>query len=638
MKQILIFLLFFVPFVAHTQADYPVIDTLRANDFTLNITGFSGFNGGTVAHNAGLGTMTITASTTARGAIMSNSENVSTKYQVAIKAQAGTASQIYIYGQWANIVATLNLPCDTIIQFTSAAAPGGFGSNLIIAPVTAGTVEIDDFRMFRVREKRLVPTRMEVLSILNSEIKKKNLKASPFGRAFSNDFAENSTGVSAFAGSISVANGYLTCSGSGNNLIIVGSGLFADTCVIRYRVKVEIVDHPIILHSVWGTVNRDTIRTSGEYTGFLQRNSTSALNGFAVQTLVTGGTIKLDHLEVEQFADPLQIQNKSYLKVGYNITGNIRDIAPRVGINIKEGPGVGGLHTTLGSNVNNATLWTRFFSPSYTTGEGVTIGNNTYNASARTTAIGEESVSVGQSGMAIGSGAENYTTHGMALGRGAFNPNYPHPTSSPTWDGGGTIVFEPQDLYGSNGKCHMTPEPISGQSRGSWPGNTGRYFAVHGIDAFDARHPAWSSAVSYSVNDIVHHNDSIWFSKNNLNLNSTPSITNTANWYFWLRDNQGATSEYNVPGAPLKLVAGLATGSGESSSVQLVVGRGNNGPNTKDSERVALEVRSEETITAGKSYAWLYDPATSTMKQILIKAKPASSGTQNIIGFNRLSL
>lgn len=637
MKQILIFLLFFVPFVAHTQADYPVIDTLRANDFTSNITGFSGFNGGTVAHNAGSGTMTITASTTARGAIMSNAQIVSTKYQVSIKAQAGTANQIYIYGQWANIVATLNLPCDTIIQFTSAAAAGGFGSNLIIAPVTAGTVEIDDFRMFRVREKRLVPTRLETLSLIQGEIKKKNLKSSLFTKGFNNDFSENSIGISAFTGSISVANGFMTVTGAGNNLILASIGLFSDTCTIRYKIKVEIVDHPIILHSTWGSTSRDTIYSTGEYSGYLFRNQPAgALNGFALSGRNTGGTIKVDYLELEEIGNPYNIQNKSYLQIGYNIKAT-RDISPKIGINIKEGPGTGGLHTTLGSNVYNASLWTRFFSPSYTTGEGVSVGNNIYNCSARSTAVGEESVSVGQSGTSIGSGSENYVTHGISIGRGSYNPNYPHPTGTSSYSGSG-IVVEPQDLYGGNGSWHRSPEPISGQSRGGWPGNTNRYFAIHGIDAFDARHPSWSSAFSYELNDIVFHNDSTWFSKTNSNVNNIPTITNTTNWYFWQRDNQGAASEFNVPGAPLKLVAGKATGSAESSTVDFIVGTGNNGPNTKDSDRIAMQIKSQENITAGQSYAWLYDPATSTMKQILIKAKPVTAGTQNIIGFNRLSL
>lgn len=638
MKKILI-LLFFVPFLLHGQRDYPVRDSLLSNDFTSNITGFSAFNGGTIAHNAGAGTMTITTTTAnSRGAIMATGQAASSRYHVYIKASAGTASSITVYGQWANVVAVLSLPCDTVIAFTSAAAPGGFGSSLVITPLTVGNVEIDEFRMFRVIEKRLIPTRAETFGMIGGEIKKRNIKSDPYGRGLNNDFSENSAGISGFTGSISVANGFLTVSGPGNNLVIAATGAFSDTCTIRYKIKVDIVDHPIVLYSVWTSPNRDTIYTSGEYTGYLHRAQTvGALNGFAIATLNTGGTIKLDYLILEELGNPFLIQNKTYLQIGYNINAR-KDISPKIGINIRENvPATSGQHTTVGSNVNNGTLWTRFFGSGYTTGEGVTIGNSIYNASARTTVIGEESVGVGQSGTTIGSGAEGYTIHGITLGRGGYNPNYPHPTGSAAWSGGDAFLFEAADMYGRNGSWHRSPQPVSGQSRLEYPGNTSRYFAVHGPDAFDSRHPQWTNSFSYSQYDIVFHNDSSWFSLTNSNLNSAPTITNS-NWYFWQRDNQGPASEFNVPGAPLNLVAGKATGSAESGAVNLVVGVGNNGPNTKDSDLVAVQVRSEQSITPGKTHLWLYDPATASLKQVLKADKPAAAGTNGIRGFARLSL
>lgn len=210
------------------------------------------------------------------------------------------------------------------------------------------------------------------------------------------------------------------------------------------------------------------------------------------------------------------------------------------------------------------------------------IGETAYAGAWRATAIGGHAIAGMVSSTAIGTGAVTYASHGIALGRGSY---IPFVASSTIFSN--TIMAENDKVYLNNGGWHRADPPPNGISMSVTKVPSSLINRYCGPDAFDAR--------------------------------ATPA-------------------DFNISAGHTAIVAGLATGSGESGEVQFRIGTGNNGPNVKDTELVAAVVRSEQSITPGKTHLWLYDPATATLKQVLKADKPAAAGTNGIRGVARLSL
>ena len=120
------------------------------------------------------------------------------------------------------------------------------------------------------------------------------------------------------------------------------------------------------------------------------------------------------------------------------------------------------------------------------------IGHDAIGAAWRGAQVGDRSVQLGQSGTVLGYGGVNLQSHGISLGRGG---NVPGHTQIPEVG----MSVEATMVYLANGWGHRINTPWSGiNTRGAGPrtpsSEVGEY---HGMDAFDARYPAWDANEDY---------------------------------------------------------------------------------------------------------------------------------------------
>ncbi len=472
----------------------------------------------------------------------------------------------------------------------------------------------------------------------------------PFKRLYGHDFTSNITGVTGFnAGSVShdATNGYL-------NIISTSADKgaeftsFSSISGKNYMISVNVADigSGARVMSQWGGPTQQ-LKNGGNFFFFTGPASPGAFGREIIIALSAADTVRVKELEIyEVNLNPFFFSSLSPISIGPGVSntglnsiaigtnlgsGNTNSIAigntatagqnaigigvstnaPNTdGIAIGNGAaastGVSGI--AIGKNASSlVNQGVAIGEGAITnTGTGVAIGlnaeailNTTYGAAGgpentavgetakawgwRATAIGGNSLAGTTSATAIGAGAMALGSHAVALGRGAYSPEASKGITAPIVIGGDLA----HDMYIANTWGHKYDAiPPSGISISSYPNPSENEVRIHGHDAFDA--------------------------------SSTPS-------------------DFNVNGGDIALVAGLATGTGESGSINFKIGFGNGQGNVKDGTRIAAEIRSEEGITAGKTYLWLYDPATSTMKQVLIKQKNAAAGTNGIVSYQRLS-
>lgn len=657
MKKILLFILLIASVQLIGQevssnivAGYPVKAPLYQNDFSANITGFAAFNGSTVSHDSGNGRMQIVnPDGGASRAVQLSSTYATTEgstYLLAINVDLNGNGDLNLYTEWADLN-TEKIDQDgwNYIQFT-VPTDGGGDERLLISQPVADTFWINYFALYELVDDEILLTKLDEIN-LNESIS----IAKDSSVIYQNSFEYDISGVTftnMTAPTVPVDNGLEATTTSSGSIVTFAANEFNDTMWYNVDVNVTIVDQPLEFFAVWGSANASrtiTISSSGWYHFSMFRKgtqATSALDGLSVRT-PAAGTIRIEYISIK--ADYERFNAAREIRIGEDIDANYANGAAGQEYNVLVGSNVTlagvantGAIVNVGNNANFGTLQGEITQTTLTTGEAVNVGGK-YNIGARSTSIGFESSVWSQSGTAIGVGAELWSTHGIVLGRGAYSNTYP--TNAVTDLLGAALVAEPEKLYLGNGWFHRSPEPYSGQSRGTkTPSST--ELEIHGQDAFDARYPAWDSGTTYRAAgtsnkaDIVFYSDTLWYSQTNSNLNNTPSLT-SSDWEFFMADSQGAAADFNVDGGDLGLYTGMATGTGTSGSITMYVGQGSNGDNTKDSARAAMEIRSEEGATTD-TYVYIRDNATGTLRKVLVKDKPAQSGTRKIIGFSRLQL
>jgi hypothetical protein len=259
--------------------------------------------------------------------------------------------------------------------------------------------------------------------------------------------------------------------------------------------------------------------------------------------------------------------------------------------------------------------------------EQVAIGETSKSLAWRATAVGGNAYAGATSSTAIGAGAVSLGIHATAVGRGAY---VPRPGIANVGNVlGGDLAH---DLYIANTWGHQFNLPPGGIGISSYATPSTNEVKLHGHDALDAREECWDAGTSYVANDWVQDANIVYKSLTS-NLNSTPA-SNPADWQVVYTTTGGCQSDYNVSAGDIGIYSGMATGSGTSGSINLYVAEGNNGQNTKDTPKKAMELRSDEAATTG-TFLWLLNEATGTMQRVVIDTKPAVSGSNGIVGFSK---
>jgi len=648
MRNILIF--FFLLCTATLAAQIDTVTTIGPEYPTVwrfqkdfqnepNTTGAAGLNGGVISYSADSTALRVVVPAATGGVEFQYSYTGGVSYTARINVKA-LQSPLTVLSQWAVTIGTITEPGVYTYTYTAPAAAGAFGRELIIR-TAAGSTYPDTFYINRVdiwerNPDALIYDNVGLQSQVTATTREALLNT---GLLYWNDFSENLDGVAAQttpAPTRNETNQTVDVTFSSGQIISFAANRFRDTMSFRVCLEVTAMTAPIEIGPVWG-VNSSGFRTitaPGVYCYDMERagiQASSPLDGVVLRTYVTSSTASIAWVAISEVG-----RDANYIEptqIGRNISTPNRYSGQHViyGSNVTVTNTVEGVF--VGDQIRAGGEWTRRFGNAYLLDEGVSIGNRGYNAHARTTGVGSEHVIVGQSATGIGSGVENYRTHGFAAGRGAYLAYYPHQNDLATFGGNQapSVLFAEKSLQLGNGYWHKSPTPVSGQTRGDAVPNTVE-LKIYGQDAFDARHPAWDAGKTYKLNDVVFRNDSIWFS-NGANTASPPDAVN-ADWTFWIADTAGAAADFNVGGGDLGFYAGRATGTGESGSLKYYVAEGNNGPNTKDTPKLAGEYRSDESQTTG-TFLWLLNEATGTMQRVVIDTKPAVSGSNGIVGFSK---
>lgn len=640
MKKILILFLGFLPFVVSAQFVNDTMPNLPYsevdyNDFAVT-NSFSNFNGGVQTFTPASSFLSVATTGSAQGVIANFVHKASTEYMLEIYI-VDPAAGLTVYSNWSNAVGTVSTAGWYRFKFTTSASGGGFGHSVVIASntATAGTFKIGFYRLSEKNAFRDIPYMSEVASIADTSISR-----SAF---YINDFNENDNGISYTytPPTTRVANGSLMIAPTSNaNGLIVKNTLFPDTCVIDAWIDATITNTALEVRGNYSTSVNKTgsqyITTSGLHKlTFAKKGdfTNNYLDGLAIFPVAAGGgTIQINSIKIQlreeniDKYDPI-VQLGKGTSMNYSPTGAESIEFPVI---IGNGALAKDAAVVIGDSAKGGGF--PYFGASQSNGEITAVGLHTFAGGWRTTAVGAESAAFGQSSTAIGSGAEALTTHSISLGRGSFVGRYPH--NSATNETNNTAAFESKALYLANGWASVLPSPINSDQTRIEP-NTILETEIHGGDAFDARYPQYTGGTTYKANDIVYDGGFLYASKVNSNTGNTP-LTSLTQWTQLMAEPKGAQATNSENGRNLGIYAGRATNTGISGKVSIYVAEGTNGSNVKDTPKAALEVRSEEGITAGKTHLWVYDTTTSTMKQVSIK-KP-TSGTKGVVGFNRLQI
>ena len=635
MKKIL-FLLAFVPFMVNAQ--YINIDTLPSypygaveyNGFTTILTpyAFSNFNGGVRTLDSTNSLISVTTTAINQGIQAGYTNKASTEYMLELDVlDPGTG--IKVLSQWATTIDSIKTAGKFRLKFKSDATAGGFGNKVILASLTgATTFKVGFYLLSEKNPNYNIPYYEAVEDISLSQ-----------GALYGNSFNDNINGVLTFGITqpTKPVAGYMDLTTTtGGQVVSFGAGNFRDTMTFDAYIDIEIVTNPVVIVSVWGTGDKSgaqTISATGKYLLRFQRagsQATSALNGLCMYG-TSGTRIKVNSIKiVEVNANPYALLPT--VTLGKNSTavelGGGENLEYPVVMGYQASAGIAGVAIGDSAQISGYS----YFGALQGGGEATAIGINAVAAGWRNTTVGGEAIAAGQSATAIGAGTEALTPHSLALGRGAMAGRYPH--NSVIYETEGAMVTESHDLYLGNGWAGILPSPLnSDQSRGEPNATTA--VRIHGVDAFDARYPQYSAGTTYSITHAVYDAGAVYTSLVNSNTGNTPA-SSPSQWKKIMDEPKGAAATFNQNAGDLELVAGRATGTGESGKVNIKVGMGNQGSNTKDLERIALQVKSQESISAGQTYVWIWDTQASTLKQVLVK-KPAS-GTKGVVGFSRLAI
>lgn len=635
MKKILILLFSISPFLLKAQFLHDTLPSLSYttvvyNDFTIS-EDWDDFNGATsVSLDASNQLLTVVSAGADRGALSQYTNKASTEYMIEINV-LDVGPGIKVYSQWPTQIGTISTNGWHRFKFRSGASAGGFGNKVVLAAGGAGTFKVGFYKLAEKNAFSDITTISQTsdISLASSAI-------------LGNSFDEDLSGVTYFGftgPTLPVAGKLDVTFGSGSAFIVFGNNLFPDTCTLDVYIDITVGVTPAILSPVLGAIgvaiNEYTIpaSSSGAYHFRMTRRGTgtAGANGIILHTGSIAGNIKVNSIKVIKVGT--NVNPDDHVLVGKNASTTYFTGAESLERTITIGnaalSGMGGA-ITIGDRSRSGGI--PFWGANQSGGELMAIGNAAIAGGWRTTALGAESYAAGQSSTAIGSGSEALVSHATVIGRGSVLLPYP-------WNGTvlntNAVSFEANKLYMANGWASILPTPINSDQTRAEP-NSISEIEIHGGDAYDARFPAYAAGTTYALYDKVYSAGSVYYSLSGGNIGNTPA-SSPASWSLIMTEPKGAAATFNEAGRNLGLYAGLATGSGESGSVKVYVGTGNNGQNTKDTALSALEVKSEQGIVNGKTYVWIYNPETSTMTQVLVK-KATNSGTNNIIGFPRLSL
>lgn len=514
------------------------------------------FNGGTATK---IGNELVIDNVTAgqRGGILNGfTNNPSQEYFVEmIVTDLGVGGELNFYSQWATFIRTINTTGYVSFRYTADATAGAFGNRPIIVPNDAASnnVRIDKIRISEVNDTDfLTGSDIDALNFI-------------FNFIMVNDFEDNLNNVTFAALAnppTAPINGNLEITTtSANSAICIGCGLFQDSSRYKAVIEVEIVDSPIQIQSVANAPNvfTDTIYESNIYTINFKREgdpNDAVQDGMLIKPINgVGSTIRIKRVAIERVPFEFnEVDKKIRIGQGAETSSNSSSFGVSIGYNTKSDDTF--KHSTLvGYGVRHIADGNTTFPEDGSVG----IGHEASLNDGRQTVVGAKAIANAVSQTIIGMGAIGFQSHDVVIGRGGIGPT----TSQLT---------QTDQIYFSND--------------GLWLGN------------------GWANYFDTPSNGIT--------------LENTPNLKDVGSYIFGrsAMDARANPTVFNQIGGDKNLVAGLATGSGESGSLKFHVGFGNNGQNTHDSFKVGVEVRSQENIQIGETYLWLYNPWTANIQQV----------------------
>ena len=593
------------------------------NRFESNINGVSAFNGASVS-NVG-GKLQVIAGASARGALIGTAKTEGNKYFLKITISgANPVLGIRLGTEWADFIQNPIFDGTYYFQFTEPLDANG-DEKLVVASNTIDTFFIDEVAIYTINEFRSIQTQADIdvlLSQKQDSIDSKISEARYFdidAGMYYNSFDEASD-ASRLINPVNVTAVW----DDPNNALDVTTTSSTDRFYIgeqptkRYSYQSIYLDISNVTDTLYLSVGQTSsdvlmITSSGIYERVFYFDAViSVASLFTNRAFIVSGksgvSYQINEFRQSQFSDPrkaLYADATIGTEAGFGADAGDSD-----GVAI--GRDAIALSSLLYSGAAGA--------------ERTAIGETSRALAWRATAIGGNAFAGSTSSTAIGSGAVSLQTHGMALGRGAIVPSL------------GWVPFEvnfsfaEKELYFNNGWGHRFNLPISKITKGDTPSPSAVEIKLHGQDAYDARYPIYNAGTTYASGAWVQRNDSVFISKV-ITTGNDPGLG--VNWsYLYNTDAGGGPSDYNVDAGDFSIYAGRATGTGTSGSVNLYVAEGNNGQNTKDTPKKAMELRSDEALTTG-TFLWLLNEATGTMQRMVIDTKPAVSGANGIIGFSK---
>ena len=593
------------------------------NDFSSNITGTTAFNGGVIAFNSGA--LRVVGSSSARGVLIGGAKTEGLQY-IAKFTLSGVdpINGVRVVSEWADNISNPVFDGTHSFYFTEP-ADGNGDERLTIVTNGLDTFFISDLSIMEVVDNSELYIATDVDDLLRQKQDSINAKISE-SRYFSIDanmYYNSFENLADASRLVTVTNATKVWDAS-NNALDVTTTTSADRFYIgeqptkRYSYQYLYLDIENVTDTIYVSAGQNStdilmITEDGIYERAFYFDK--AVSGILSTNIVyitagkSGVSYQINEFRQSTFPD---VRRALYADAATGVeVGNGTDAGDR------DGTAVG----YLASSVIN-TIFGGSGGP-----ERTAVGETSRALAWRATAIGGNSFAGNTSSMAIGAGATSLKTHGLALGRGSLVPSLGWVSFANDID----LSYSEKSIYLNNGWGHQFNTPISGISIGSQGTPSTVEVKINAQDAFDARYPAYNAGTTYSIGSWVQRNDSVFISTVGTTGND-PGLAD--DWTYLYTTSGGVPSSFNVDAGDIGIYAGRATGTGTSGSINLYVAEGNNGQNTKDTTKKAMELRSDEALTTG-TFLWLLNEATGTMQRMVIDTKPAVSGANGIIGFSK---
>jgi hypothetical protein len=550
--------------------EYPYT-LVYSQDFETDISTVTAFNGGTVIDSsANGGFLEIRGDNNARGAEFQYTHVANLDYTIRLDVRDVGNSGVIVSSQWAVGIATITLPGVYYINFTSPATAGAFGKEVIITlntpTATPDTVKINSIHLYLRSDNANIYTKIETDALLEQKQDSIDLKISE-SRYFELSpvlYYNDFSSVSDITRQILSFNAIRTHSGTQMKIKPATTGTFG---VYLYETLLKKEGY-YWLYLDLEIPSGDTVTVSAQQgsSNYVIASGTGEYEVMLRANSFAGNFTDAIFVRSTD-ADSFYINEIRVIQFPDLRDFLFSDLGKGVflgsGSDAQDSDGVA-VGKNASARVNN--LYGAAGGP-----ERTAVGETAKALGWRATAIGGNAYAGTTSSTAVGAGATSLAVHGTAIGRGAY---VPHPDSTNFVVNnviGGDLAHS---LYIANTWGHQFETPPGGIGISSYADPSTNETKIRGHDAYDAR--------------------------------ATPS-------------------SFNVGGGDFGIYAGLATGTGESGSINFYVGEGDNGQNTKDTPVKAGEFRSEDAATTDTHF-WLLDASNGAMYKVKIGANNTGPG------------